>query len=231
MRVEAFGRGQTFRGVTGIVADGGDGFDYISIGPGILAPVTLIGGDRRDWLLHNGNGAATIIGGPDDDELLGGYGHNNFVFSDGFGRDTISSFSGSNDFDLSSASEDLTGSIEPSRFVLAPGGYNRRTLGTAKLGGQQVELLPLSLTVVTGLLPNHGMVPGTFSDSQIPRPVLTTINSPSRQSQQIPSPSVPLIFSVLFRLEPQQTLAKSSMTAVIPLTSGDQSRPGLQVTG
>jgi hypothetical protein len=91
IRVEAFGRSQTFRGVTAISADAGTGFDYISIGPGILAPVTLIGGDRRDWLLHYGSGNAIIDGGTDDDELHGGTGTNTFRFGNAFGRDAISS--------------------------------------------------------------------------------------------------------------------------------------------
>ncbi|MFN5622636.1 MAG: hypothetical protein ACK5DM_01705, partial [Planctomyces sp.] len=160
IRVQAFGRGQTFRGVTGIVADGGSGFDYISIGPGILSPVTLIGGDRKDWLLNSGSGDATIIGGDDDDEIKGGYGSNTFVFTDGFGRDTITSSGSLNTFDLSTATEDLTGQINSSQFVLSPSGYNRRTLGTAMLAGRPVELLPNSIDIVTGVLSAHGLVAG-----------------------------------------------------------------------
>ncbi|MFN9046546.1 MAG: hypothetical protein ACK5YC_00320, partial [Planctomyces sp.] len=99
VRIEAFGRGQTFRGVTGIVANGGSGYDYIEIGPGITSPVTLTGGDKRDWLMYRGSGNATFNGGDDDDEMLGGFGTNTFVMADGFGRDKITSLSTRNHFD------------------------------------------------------------------------------------------------------------------------------------
>ncbi|MGV2337159.1 MAG UNVERIFIED_CONTAM: hypothetical protein LVR18_24725 [Planctomycetaceae bacterium] len=36
VRIQAFGRSQTFRGVTGIVGDMGDGFDYLEVQAGIL---------------------------------------------------------------------------------------------------------------------------------------------------------------------------------------------------
>lgn len=38
LRVEAFGRRQSFRGVTGIVADFGTGYDYLEIAEGVKAP-------------------------------------------------------------------------------------------------------------------------------------------------------------------------------------------------
>ncbi|MEI7701280.1 MAG: hypothetical protein WCK86_15885, partial [Planctomycetia bacterium] len=166
VQVQAFGLSQRFRGVTGIVADGDDGFDYIKIEPRLTVPVQLTGGDSRDWLLHYGSGEAILNGGDDDDEILGGYGLNTFVMSDGFGRDTITSLSNTNRFDLSSMQEDLSGSLTSEKLLVAPSGYNRKIIGTAVLDGRQVTLLPQTIgttfnTHVTGFLAGHGLSVGS----------------------------------------------------------------------
>ncbi|MFM8479280.1 MAG: hypothetical protein ACKOEO_26120, partial [Planctomycetaceae bacterium] len=160
VRVEAFGRGQTFRGVTGIVADGGDGYDYIQIEPGIVSPVTLTGGGKRDWLIYSGSGSAVFNGGDDDDEIQGGYGQNTYIFRNGFGRDLITSLSTDNQFDLSGVTEDLTGSLAADRMILSPSGYNRSDLGIATVNGREARLLPFSTDRVTAVLNNHGFTVG-----------------------------------------------------------------------
>jgi hypothetical protein len=160
VRVEAFGRSQTFRGVTGIVADAGDGYNYIDIGPGITSPVTLTGGSKRDWLLYAGTGDAIFNAGDDDDEILGGHGRNTYIMRDGFGRDSINSLSTENYFDLSSVTEDLTGALTAERMILSPSGYNRLFLGPATANGRDAQLLPLSDDRVTVILENHGFTVG-----------------------------------------------------------------------
>ncbi|MFN9224241.1 MAG: hypothetical protein ACK6D6_19200, partial [Planctomyces sp.] len=161
IRVQAFGRSQTFRGVTAIVADAGTGFDYISIGPGILAPVTMIGGDRRDWLLQYGSGDAIIEGGPDDDELHGGSGTNTFRFGDGFGRDAITSESSSNNFDFSSATENLIGSLATNSFTMAASGSNRLISNRVFINGREALVVPNGDHAEAVILQNHGFAAGT----------------------------------------------------------------------
>ena len=56
--------------MTKIVADGGDGFDYIDIQTGVTVPVELSGGPGRDFLYYRGSGAARLDGGEGDDILL-----------------------------------------------------------------------------------------------------------------------------------------------------------------
>ncbi|MFN5624581.1 MAG: hypothetical protein ACK5DM_11595, partial [Planctomyces sp.] len=91
LRLQAFGRSQTFRGVTGIVADLGSGHDYLEIGAGVQAPLTILGGNGYDYLIQNGSGgvyfegddgptyvrvsdsvrsAVEIYGGTDEDDIL-----------------------------------------------------------------------------------------------------------------------------------------------------------------
>ncbi|MEN9556606.1 MAG: hypothetical protein RLZZ232_2892, partial [Planctomycetota bacterium] len=159
IRVQAFGRSQTFRGVTGIVADGGSGFDYIEIGPGIMSPVTLKGGDRKDWLRHHGTGTGIIEGGADDDEILGGYGLNTFVFGNGFGRDSVHSSSEQNDFDFSSATENLSGQLTQSRLEVVPSGYNRRAV-SVEVGGRAGLLASMGDNRRAVVLSNHGLAVG-----------------------------------------------------------------------
>lgn len=146
--------------MTGIFANGGEGYDYIEIGPGITSPVTLTGGEKRDWLLYKGVGDAVLNGGEDDDELSGGYGTNLFVMENGFGRDLITSLSGRNKFDLSNVTESLTGTLASTGTVLAPSGYNRRFLGIATVNGKEAALLPLRSDVVTAVQANHGLSSG-----------------------------------------------------------------------
>ncbi|MFM8477800.1 MAG: hypothetical protein ACKOEO_18610, partial [Planctomycetaceae bacterium] len=66
LRVEAFGRRQSFRGVTGIVADMGSGNDYLEIGQGVKAPLTVFGGTGYDYLVHEGIGGLHFETGQDE---------------------------------------------------------------------------------------------------------------------------------------------------------------------
>jgi Ca2+-binding RTX toxin-like protein len=71
---------------------------------------SLTGGNGNDWLggasgidtINGGAGNDTIDGGSDNDTLIGGSGNDRFVFTAGWGQDTISDFNSSGDLiDLS----------------------------------------------------------------------------------------------------------------------------------
>ncbi|MFN5437746.1 MAG: hypothetical protein ACK5ES_24520, partial [Planctomyces sp.] len=172
VRVQAFGRSQSFRGVTGIVADTGDGYNYVKIGDSIRSPVTLTGGGKRDWLLHSGTGDAVFNAGDDDDEIQGGLGRNTYIMKNAFGRDVINSLSTDNYFDLSGVTENLTGSLTADRLIVAPSGYNRLVTGVATINGLEAKLLPLGIDRVTAILPGH-----TFKAGQKVRVVAPGIAS------------------------------------------------------
>ncbi|MHC4717879.1 MAG: calcium-binding protein, partial [Planctomycetota bacterium] len=69
--VRAFGVGQTYSGVTSIVAHGGEGDDRITIVDGVVVPVTLYGDVGNDELTA-GSGSAMLFGGEGNDRLIGG---------------------------------------------------------------------------------------------------------------------------------------------------------------
>ena len=69
VKVRAGGREQIFANVSGIHAYGGSGNDSILIKQGVLVPVYLDGGTGDDSLTHLGSGAATLLGGDNDDYL------------------------------------------------------------------------------------------------------------------------------------------------------------------
>ncbi|MEY3457290.1 MAG: hypothetical protein RL215_447, partial [Planctomycetota bacterium] len=160
LQVEAFGRRQNFRGVTAIVANGGEGHDYIEIGPGVKAPVTLRGGARRDFVRSWGSGPAVIDGGEGDDVLQGGFAENTFVFSDSFGRDTLSSLGTQNDYDFSPTSEDLQGDLTAEQFTMLPSGYNRLVVASVQIGGRDAVVVPNTGLRQTVILRNHGFAAG-----------------------------------------------------------------------
>ncbi|MFM8474799.1 MAG: hypothetical protein ACKOEO_03265, partial [Planctomycetaceae bacterium] len=113
VRVRAFGRSNTFYGVTAIVADGDLGYDYISIMPGINVPVYLTGGTFRDTLIYNGSGTAVLDGGVDDDTLQGGEGVNFYKFHNSPGRDSLTALPGSqNEFIFTDSSESLNVTVQ-----------------------------------------------------------------------------------------------------------------------
>lgn len=72
---------------------GGQGDDYLAGGQGYDS---LSGGDGDD-LLFGGAGGDTLVGGAGDDALVGGSGADAFLFSSGFGDDTIADFTGGKD--------------------------------------------------------------------------------------------------------------------------------------
>jgi hypothetical protein len=86
--VTALGYTAQYSGVSRIVAtDAGSGNDYIEIGAGVRAGVSLSGGEGNDQLICRGSGRATLSGGPGDDSLLGGSGSDKL--EGGEGNDTL----------------------------------------------------------------------------------------------------------------------------------------------
>jgi len=59
--VSAMGRSKRYSGVRSIVADAGDGFDYIEIGDRVSVPVTINGGLQDDIIDFKGSGPLTVI--------------------------------------------------------------------------------------------------------------------------------------------------------------------------
>ncbi len=60
IKVTAFGRSQTFTGVTGIVGDMGNGNNNVVVDPGVKVPVTLVGGSGNNIFDDSGSGPATL---------------------------------------------------------------------------------------------------------------------------------------------------------------------------
>ncbi len=81
----------TCPGAVAVRADLGDGDDHGQVSADVSFPVTLAGGNGRDWL--EGNGAAnTFDGGPGDDRLTGSGGDD--VLHGGDGNDEITGGAG-----------------------------------------------------------------------------------------------------------------------------------------
>jgi hypothetical protein len=154
----AFGRSNTFFGVTAIVADGDEGYDYISIMPGVNVPVYLTGGTFRDTLLYNGSGSAVLDGGVDDDTLQGGEGSNVYKFHNGPGRDSVTALPGSsNEFVFTDSSESLNVTVQNSGLLVEPSNVNLRTIGAARVNGQAVTLVPFGDAAATVIIPGHNL--------------------------------------------------------------------------
>jgi Ca2+-binding RTX toxin-like protein len=169
------------------VADGADGYDYIEIGSGIQAPVTLSGGSQKDWLLYYGAGDAVISGGMDDDEIQGGTGANTFVFSDAYGRDKLTSLSAQNNFDFSPVTEDLTGSLTADQFIMTPSGYNRLVSARVRVNDRDAIVVPDLNFRNTVVLQSHGLSAGSGSGLCHPTGPNLIRNSPLFQRPPIPS--------------------------------------------
>ncbi|MEN9555968.1 MAG: hypothetical protein RLZZ232_2254, partial [Planctomycetota bacterium] len=158
VRVRAFGRSNTFFGVTAIVADGDTGYDYISIMPGVNVPVYLTGGTFRDTLLYNGSGSAVLDGGVDDDTLQGGEGSNVYKFRNSPGRDSVTALPGSsNEFAFTDSSESLNVIVQNSGLLIEPSNVNLRTIGSAQVNGQAVTLIPFGDAAATVVMPGHNL--------------------------------------------------------------------------
>ena len=113
-----------YAGVTGIVADGGAGDDWITINPGVTVPVTLHGGTGNDTL-RGGSGPAALYGDDRDDQLYAAtvssslYGGNgsdtlyggggNDYLSGGAGDDFIEGRSGGSTLDGGAGKDSLYG--------------------------------------------------------------------------------------------------------------------------
>lgn len=88
------------------VLKGQNGSDMLKGGAG----ADLLKGGRGNDMLKGGRGDDTLDGGGADDLLLGGAGGDLFVFSDGFGQDTIRDFDKRGDADVIDLSQ--VGAIE-----------------------------------------------------------------------------------------------------------------------
>lgn len=87
--VQAYGRSQSFTGITKIVADGGLGNDHFVIDKSVHVNAVLNGGFSDDDLDYRGTGSATLKGGAGNDVLRGGNGAKNVLLGE-TGNDTIS---------------------------------------------------------------------------------------------------------------------------------------------
>ncbi len=106
----------TCPGPVAVRADLGDGDDHGQVSADVGFPVTLAGGNGRDWLEGNAN-ANTFDGGPGDDKLTGSGGDDvlrggdgNDEISGGAGRDTLDGGAG-NDLLHPDANEDPSADV------------------------------------------------------------------------------------------------------------------------
>ncbi|MEN6328442.1 MAG: calcium-binding protein [Syntrophomonas sp.] len=82
------GSDSLYGGAGGDLLDGGIGDDYLDGGAGADS---LQGGEGSN-ILYGGEGADTLSAGSGDDYLDGGSGDDKYIFTNGFGNDTISDF-------------------------------------------------------------------------------------------------------------------------------------------
>ena len=60
IKITAFGRSQTFSGVTGIVGNMGNGDNTVRVNSGVTVPITLVGGTGNNTFMDFGSGVATL---------------------------------------------------------------------------------------------------------------------------------------------------------------------------
>ena len=127
--VSAFGEEQEYHGVHRIIADGGRGNDVITIGSGVTATATLVGGSGNDKLVYNGKGSVnsqadtgndTLIGGSGNDILTGGDGDD--ILNGHTGKDVIDGGAGMDLIEVDLISKDMS---NVSQLI---GGLNQDTI-------------------------------------------------------------------------------------------------------
>jgi len=158
--VESLGQTETFSGVNKIVVnDGGEGNDFVYIGPGITADVQIAGGGDNDTIVYAGNGTAIIdggagndvvMGGPGDDELTGGAGTDEVNGAEGNdnitvsgGNDTVGSGPG-NDSILIQAGQSTVSTEAGADTIVIEGGTSTVD------GGDGDDVLKLNYPVALG---------------------------------------------------------------------------------
>ncbi len=103
--------------VTGILVNGGNGNDHISIENTLTIPSTLMGGNGKDKLnggagndvLDGDNGKDALSGGGGDDSISGGRGNDNLDGGDG--NDTLSGGKGNDNLMGDAGTDTLAGGI------------------------------------------------------------------------------------------------------------------------
>ncbi|MEO1526164.1 MAG: dockerin type I domain-containing protein [Planctomycetota bacterium] len=94
LEVSAFGVTETVRGVTQVIADGGDGDDTFIVYGDLDIPVNFIGGSGDDELI-GGSGADVLLGGGGDDLIQGNDGSD--TITGGSGNDVLEGGEGNDD--------------------------------------------------------------------------------------------------------------------------------------
>ncbi|MEY4181071.1 MAG: hypothetical protein RLY70_4646, partial [Planctomycetota bacterium] len=160
VRVQWYDRASTFAGVKRVIAYGSDGFDVILTDPYLDAPVTVYGGDDRDFIKLLGSGDAYVDAGTGDDTIEVNAQNAYFVFGDGFGRDELIHRGQRRVYDFSPSTEALTGTWSGNRLAITPSGQQRRIIGDATINGRTAKLIPLATGIITAYMPGHGFKVG-----------------------------------------------------------------------
>jgi len=90
----------------------------------------VIGGSGDD-VLRGTDGDNVIAGGPGNDELFGGAGNDTYVFTDGWGTDTLNDADGSEIVDFSAVTSDLDFDFDALAFSVSDGQNSASHAGTA----------------------------------------------------------------------------------------------------
>ncbi|MCY2990036.1 MAG: hypothetical protein NTY19_19505, partial [Planctomycetota bacterium] len=180
---------QTFRGVTSIVADGGSGRDFLETDADLPIPVTFIGGDDDDRIIHRGTGPATIFGGNGQDLIETHATSGPVLLSGGGDSDTIRHYgSAPATIDGGYGDDTITGGTGNDTYVFTEGyGYDviTDTAGTSTLNFDGVlsdltALLQTGSAVVTSAATtrtNHaaGFVRVDSTDPNAPGPTYVAV--------------------------------------------------------
>ncbi|MDQ7993168.1 MAG: calcium-binding protein, partial [Propionicimonas sp.] len=150
IKVSAFGRTNTYTGVTRIVGDLGGGNDQLFISPSVQVPVEISAGEGNDLVVVEGAGSLLLSGGGGDDDLVvtgtrtgsvdGGAG-NDYLMHEG---------SGAVDLVGGSGDDSLIGALATRSLNAGAGAdYVEAVLGTGSqtiVGGSESDALVLRLT-------------------------------------------------------------------------------------